>query len=367
MSKTTKAILISVAVALTIIILSCGISSYFLLLHHYKGHEKVYIWDETQVFDISKIKSVEKQKDKDFVILNLADVQMADLEDFWNSEIMHNEITYLVEQTKPDLITLTGDQTWSNENLISLKRLIHWLDGYQIPWAPVFGNHDYGNTKDSAVLSQNKCCDLYERSKYCLFDRGPTNIGALGNYAVNIMEDGKLYKTLYMLDAGYNDIITIKQIEWMAWNAEGLKQANGGDYAASMVFMHKPIPEYRTAYLHYLYEYGDVEVVGETPEVHYSLFGTEQNGFFDVAKSIGVTDVICGHQHGNRFTLKYEDVRLTFALKTGELGGYYASENINLNGATTFTLSGVNTVNISCTYVGLDQFHFPDSENVYKQ
>ena len=151
-----------VAIAIVLLIISALLLNlYFMFFHHYKGKYVEYNWSATDSFDITQIATVNKQKNKDFVILNLADVQLCDLEDIPNFSTMHNEISYLVETTKPDLITLTGDQTWSNENLISLKNLIRWLDGYKIPYAPVFGNHDYGNQKDSAVASQNYCCDLY--------------------------------------------------------------------------------------------------------------------------------------------------------------------------------------------------------------
>ena len=53
--------------------------------------------------------------------------------------------------------------------------------------------------------------------------------------------------------------------------------------------------------------------------------------------------MVCGHQHGNLFTLQYEGVRLTFALKTGKLGGYYAGEDVTLDGATCLILDGGKT------------------------
>ena len=79
------------------------------------------------------------------------------------------ELDELIYTIKPDLITLTGDQTWSNENLISLTTLVRWMESYKIPWAPVFGNHDFGNEENNAVLDQLKCCEYYENAKYSLF------------------------------------------------------------------------------------------------------------------------------------------------------------------------------------------------------
>ena len=354
MSK--KNILFIIVSVMSFLIVSTAVSAYFLFIHHYKGNQIINEWHETDEFKIENIKTVNKQKDRDFVILNLADIQMCDLEDIFNMPTIHKEITYLVETIKPDLITLTGDQTWSNENLISLKSLIKWLDGYQIPYAPIFGNHDYGNQKNSSVAELNYCCDLYEKGKYSLFSRGPSNLGVLGNYVINIMEDEKIFKTLYMLDSGYEDKITDQQISWFKWNAEGIKNANYGEYSEGMCFMHKPIPEFKTAY--YSYINGSAEALTDV-YVTYSLNGSTQNGFFTEAKAYNVLDFVCGHQHGNNFTIKYNDVRFTFALKTGELGGYYHDDEIYLNGATSFKLSS-KSVEITNTYVDRNAYHLKD-------
>ena len=361
MNGIAKVILIAISMFLVIFLLTSLIFAYFLLLHHYKGKEIIYNWSADDEFGLSDTVLVQKQPNKDFVILNLADVQMADLEDFFNRKIIHDEITYLINEAKPDLITLTGDQTWSNENLISLKSLISWLDEYQIPYAPVFGNHDYGNKKNSSVAELNYCCDLYEAGKYCLFRRGPSNIGSLGNYVVNIMEGNKIFKTLYMMDSGYEDKISDEQIAWFEWNANGIKSLNGGQYSEGMCFLHKPLPEYYTAYQKYRAGSPEVEAIGRV-DVHFSLSGSLQNGFFDVAKDYGVRDVVCGHQHGNCFCIKYQDVRLTFALKTDELMSYYEDEEINLNGATKFILSQNNT-EINNIYTKSGQFHIKNSNN----
>ena len=354
-----KKVFAVIGIFLASLIVMSLIGAYFLFLHHYKGRNIVNEWHDTDKFNIENISTVEKQKDKEFVILNLADIQICDLENFFNKSIIHDEITYLVEQTKPDLITLTGDQTWSNENLLSLKSIIKWLDGYKIPYAPVFGNHDYGNEKNSSVAELNYCCDLYESGKYSLFKRGPSNLGTLGNYVVNIVEDGKIYKTLYMLDSGYEDKITDQQIAWFEWNANGIKEVNGDEYVESMCFMHKPLPEYRSAFFDYVD--GEAEAIGEV-HIHFSLNGSTQNGFFEVAKSVNVVDIVCGHQHGNNFTIKYENVRLTFATKTGELATYYDDGDTNLNGGTIFKLDGENTT-IENIYVDRDKFHINGSDN----
>lgn len=339
MTKRKKVLITIVSVLLAAILLILS-TAYFLFLHRYRGKVTGEVWQQSDEFNIDDVATISKEKGKDFVILNLADVQLCDLEDIFRMPTIKKEIRYLVDAVKPDLITLTGDQTWSNENFISLTSLIRWLESFGIPYAPVFGNHDYGNEKNSAVLGQNKCCDLYESAKNCLFKRGPTNIGTLGNYVFNVVEDGKIFKTVYMLDSGYEDKITDGQKAWALWNAEGIKAACGY-YPESLAFMHKPLPEYRLAY--YDYPSGETQAIGDV-HVHYSLYGSAQNGFFDLAKSINVKDIVCGHQHGNNFTLLYSGVRLTFALKTGELGGFYQDESVYLNGATVLRLGQETTI-----------------------
>ena len=310
---------------------------YFSYLHHYKGKDVHYDWKETDPFDISSLPTVEKKSGEEFRILNFADIQICDLENMFNRDKVHKEMTYLVEQTKPHLITLTGDQTWSNENRYSLMNIISWLDDYKIPYAPVFGNHDFGNEGHVAVATPNYCCDLYENGKYSLFKRGPTNIDSLGNYVVRVMEDNKTYSLLYMVDSGANEKINDQQISYFKWIANGVKTAEGS-VPKSFAFMHKPLPEYINAYYAYQDGVPGVEKRGEMYHYYY-LGGSEQNGFFDFAQTINIDNIVAGHQHGNCFSIKYNGVWLTSSLKTGEFGGTIDNEKVYLNGASLFKLN----------------------------
>ena len=303
---------------------------YFSFLHHYKGKKVTNNWSKDQVFDISQIQTIQKEKGKDFTILNLADIQICDLEDFFDAERMHKEIDYLIEKSKPDLITLTGDQTWSNENLYSIKRIIRWLEAHKIPYAPVFGNHDFGNEGHDTTATPNYLCDLYERAEHCLFQRGPTNIDSLGNYVFNIMEGDSLYKTIYMVDAGVNDEFTEGQMDYFRWLSKGIHSPS------AMAFMHKPIQEFSKAFRNYLE--GEENNVGDVYR-YYSLSGMWGDEFFEFAKDANIEHIIAGHQHGNCFSLEYDDVWLTASLKTGEYGGTIDDDGVYLNGATAFHLS----------------------------
>ena len=63
-----------------------------------------------------------KERGRDFVILNLADVQFNDIFDLLGKRnFTVNTIKRLVEEVKPDLITLPGDQVWGFRTKRSLR------------------------------------------------------------------------------------------------------------------------------------------------------------------------------------------------------------------------------------------------------
>ena len=343
MKKKSKITLIIVLSSVFTLCLGAFGFIYFSYLHHYQGKDVSYIWHKEDAFSDSRIKTIYKQKDKDFTILNLADIQICDLENYSDKESIHRQIDYLVNQTKPDLITLTGDQTWSNENRYSIMSIISWMESYEIPWAPVFGNHDCGNEGHIPVASQEYICDLYEEAKHCLFDRGPTNIGSLGNYVINIMEDDQIYKTLYMVDAGLNQKILPEQIDYFKWNLEGITANNGGVKPSGMAFMHIPVMEYSNAY--YAFMENEPGVIAQGDVYHYyQLGGQTTSGFFDFALNNNIDNIVAGHQHGNSFSILYKNIWYTASLKTGFTGGIIDNEEIYLNGATSFTLSKEETI-----------------------
>ncbi len=333
-----------------------------------KGDLNTKVWfsymkygDETQThnpiegyqvdYSFDYIMEIQKDPNKDFIILNLADIQKMGISFMVGDVSMTFEtIDRLVEEVKPDLITLSGDNTWGVDSYFATKQLIKRLEKYEIPWAPVFGNHDGEFT---GLTTNNALGDLYMQAEHCLFKKGPSNIGGVGNYVINIMEGKKVVHTLFLMDSGgkntyylqddgsqklYYDYIQQEQIEWYKWVVEGIAEREGHVVESTCIF-HMPLPEYKVA--HEMYQEGLLTGVGTKNEgVGCPRYNS---GFFDVIKQLGSTKrVIVGHDHVNDSIVNYQGIDLVYALKTGD--GCYWTNDGTQNGGTVITLGDQVTV-----------------------
>ena len=69
------------------------------------------------------------------------------------------------------------------------------MDSFNIPWAPIFGNHDNESAKGVAWQ-----CEQLEKAQNCLFKRG--SLTGNGNYSIGLVdENGKIRRIIYMLDS----------------------------------------------------------------------------------------------------------------------------------------------------------------------
>lgn len=291
-------------------------------------------WSVTDKFTADYCAEIKKNPDEDFIILNLADVQLKDDLVYEEEGVKTEEmIDNLVKETKPDLITLTGDNAWGT---IAYIKLIHQIDSYGIPWAPVMGNHD-----GQCLINEFWAAHLLFKAMNCLFEFGPENMG-YGNYIINITENGKIIHTLFMLDthnsaeyiledgstAGGYDHLWDNQIEWYKWAVKGISEIEGKTVESS-VFIHIPVCEYKDAWLK---AYGSNEFGTLAPELAPAAIGVNgegvccppvNNGFFGVCKELGSTkNIFAGHDHANNFQIYHEGIRLNYMLKTG-YGAYY--------------------------------------------
>lgn len=312
-------------------------------------------WNAEMQYSDTWVTELQKEPGKDFVILNITDVQLTDLESNGEyGDIAMKTIDKLVNDTQPDLITLTGDNAWG---MVAYLQLIEKIDSYGIPWAPVMGNHD-----GQRLISEFWAGEQFIEADNCLFKFGPEGMGD-GNYIINITQNGRVVETLFMLDthsdaeSGGYDHLWNNQIEWYKWAVKGIKE-KAGYTVPSICFMHIPCYEYRTAWEEAKYN----ESTKEYDNVLYKFtsFGVnheavcspnKNNGFFEVCRELGSTkNIVSGHDHINSSSILYKGIRLTYGLKTGA-GCYWEKE---MSGGTTLTIDGLGLVNTTHIYVNPD-------------
>ena len=319
-------------------------------------------WSVEQAYTADYAIELQKDPNEDFVVLNLTDIQLEDLETY--NEVGAGAkamIAKLVEEQQPDLITLSGDNAWASMAYIEM---VNYIDSFNIPWAPVMGNHD-----GQGCISEFWCARLFDKAENCLWKFGPKDMG-YGNYIINITENGEVVHTLFMMDThsdaiwedengkeaeGY-DHLWENQIEWYKWAVNGIA-AQAGKTVESTVIMHIPVVQYTTAWNMVSGEFNyDDETVGRAPEAYnveitsadghtaVAKWGKRgepccpppvDNGFFDVAKDLGSTKtMIVGHDHVNDFAVVYDGITLAYGVKLGE-GCYFEA---GMMGGTTLTI-----------------------------
>lgn len=299
-----------------------------------------------------------KNPNKDFKILNLTDTQVGTLSDwllideqYHADKQLYATMKEVIEKEQPDLITITGDLCWMVDAEVAFRKLVDFIDGYGIPWAPVLGNHDL----EGADLPLDKYVEILQNTENCLFQRGPETASGCGNYVINIVEQdrignskGKIVESLIMLDShasapeGGYDYIKSDQIEWYTEVVGKLNELNGSA-VESTLFFHIPLPEFDAAYN--MWEASNFDPSIGFGVMRESVSDSHTNsGLFEVVKSLGSTkNIVCGHDHVNNFSILYEGVRLTYGLKTGDR--CYADDD--LNGGTVITI-GSNGVESVC-------------------
>lgn len=292
-----------------------------------KERERKYLeeWSEDIEFSLAYFPEVEKKKGEVFRIMLFTDLQL------W-MELSVNDTVYalmdeLVEEGKPDMIVLLGDNVSGLFTNALTETLVAKMESYGIPWAPVFGNHD-----TEGLMTLENLAEAFENAEYCLFEKGPSNLYGAGNYAVNVTENGKIVETLFFFDNGrYAEYdkgtsaevyLSEEQIGWYEWTVRGVAEAEGRT-VPSMTFSHFAMPQFRTA-IETLCEQGEDGCYYVPEELGFGYckylpgVAPVDSGFFAKAKELNsTTHIFCGHDHENNASILYEGIRFTYGLKTG--------------------------------------------------
>lgn len=345
-AKTKKILRIVLSVILAVLVVLGAVALWLFLPR--KGEASKEMWFSGDTYDASAVQTIEKTPGEAFKILQLTDIQIG-----FPSQLAEakDRIKEAVDKSQPDLIVLTGDNIEGPLVGVMLKPLASYIDSFGIPWAPVYGNHD-----GEFGFDLNWQGDLYESYEHCLFQKGPVTLSGVGNYAVNLTENGKIVYSLILLDSGSGrtypdgkwdyDYIKEDQIHWYEWNIRGVSNAAYGTFdpaagkvVPSMCFFHIPLPEYATA----MQGYVDSDGKGK-PQAEGAIGENRENvccppvnsGFFARAKALGSTTAfVAGHDHVNSSVLQYEGITLAYGLKATR-GNYHDNDML---GSSVITIS----------------------------
>lgn len=331
---------------------------------------------------VLRMKTLYKQPELDFRVLNLTDTQLSDEE--WadghpNRNILEHTIAQLVERVQPQLITLSGDLAWANHEY-SYEMLAKYIDGFGIPWAPVWGNHD----NQGGAEAVDRIVEKYLTYENCVYEKGEPAYGN-GNYVIMIEENAVPVAALLMLDSHDRETfidengeeqtawakLTEPQIEWLGAELARLKASGCRDVT---VVMHIPIYAYRDASKAAYKEGVDLSNVtlqlATGPDVwnegYTDSIGVQHEDICSYVHDDGVLEilkrseivhhVLCGHDHINNWKIPYEGIRLMYALKTGA-GCYW---NPLLNGGTVLKINHAGVYDVEDVFVDVSHLIKPE-------
>ena len=324
------------------------------------------------------------------VILHLTDMQIIDSSqqrssdrlgstqtEYWkpaNKNIRcYDYLTEIINATNPDLILITGDLVYGefDDNGQNFLELISFMESFNIPWAPVFGNHD-----NESMKGVDWQCQQLEKAENCLFLQ--RKLTGNGNYTVGIKQGDNLTRVFFMLDsngcsgakntnshtktsAGFGE----DQIKWYTGLATEITNQSP-DTKLSMAF-HIQLSVFADAFAKYGTDgsstHVDIDRLDEKYEGDFGYIGAALKGAWDSSKSVwngfvalGVDSVLVGHEHANSASIMYEGVRLQYGMKcstydrnnyissTGSISSQYYSTDIPWIGGTHFKLAADGSI-----------------------
>jgi hypothetical protein len=297
------------------------------------------IWSPTAEFLIGDYPGLMKNDGEDFRILQFTDTHVNAYYDTFDAlKKTYALMTRAINETKPDLLVLTGDNVGNFINPVWAQQLIAFLDSFGILYALVMGNHDGDFIKMGDSNQQRLIAEIFSRGRYSLFESGPETVTGTGNYGIRILNgSGKVIYSLILMDSN-DDYIRRDQVDWYEWYVHGLQRA-AGPGIKSLVFFHIPLPEIELIRQEMI-EQGKKDEAGRTAGDAFGEAPSEQTqntGLFERMKLLGTTThMFFGHDHKNTLDYLYRGIHFVYGLKTG----YCAYHETDRLGAVLITLYG---------------------------
>ena len=285
---------------------------------------------DTQIIDASQLRSNERISDTE--------------KTYWaknkTTERCYNCIREVIEKTKPDLIIHTGDMVYGefDDEGTSLISFINFMEGFNIPWGPVFGNHD-----NESIKGVNWQCEKLSNAENCLFRQN--NLTGNSNYIVGVRQGIKITRIFIMLDTCgcgnvslqslLNGHTTTKtgfgsdQIEWYKEKVKRIKEIYPG-VKISFAFHIQPY-SFSEAFSKYGFNNKsneftpiNIDLVENKAQGDFGYIGSVLKSPWDMDKTVWQSikeleadSVFVGHEHQNSASVIYEGIRCQYGQKSG--------------------------------------------------
>lgn len=218
------------------------------------------------------------------------------------------DIKTLLNRFEPNLLVVLGD-VWCGDN--QPDRAVEWmrrdltvLDGLGVPWAFVWGNHDYGVDTD------------WGRASVAAAARSIISCGdGRGNCRAEVVRscDREPLWDLFFLNS-HTLCLMPEDIAWFEQETRRM-QAKRGRLLPALAFFHIPLKQYETARLE-----GRVEGIALEEASYWGDDGTRIEG---LVRPGNIRACFVGHSHNNDYHFKQDGVVFAYARATG-YGGYGA-------------------------------------------
>lgn len=303
------------------------------------------IWLPSSPWDPALVRDFKIGPSGGFRILILSDIQL-EANPFKDAKAI-KAAKAIIEQARPDLVLTTGDNAGWIFAGNGARKVAKALASSGVPWGVTLGNHD-----NEGGASREELGSIYEGGRNSIFRRGPSTIHGVGNYGITVSDpSGRPVYAVIMLDSNSMrtypdgkrnyDIVYPDQLAWYEWFVRGSSAVAFGAYdpdagkvLPSLMVFHIPPREFEEALA--------ARKRGEIDPALIRGQGNENpcpapvnSGLFAAALRLrSTTEIVCGHDHVNDWSLPWKGIRLTYGLKTGP--GSYSRPD--MQGGTLVTI-----------------------------
>ncbi|NOU95857.1 metallophosphoesterase [Paenibacillus sp. LMG 31456] len=254
-------------------------------------------------------------EDGSFTIVQFTDLHWynGDSNDLRTQQFM----SHVIDAEHPDLIVITGDvihKKETNEPLAAFNDAVSTVVQCGIPWAFVYGNHEY-----ESGIDPNQLAKLLEQLPNCLFELGPQTVQGISNYVLRIQSSKStdIGAALYMLDSGAKTQHAFggsawfhrNQIDWYIRQSAAMAEEYGSTQLPALAFFHIPLPEYNEIW-DYGVCYGSNNKGVSCPKINTGMFAA----MFEMGDVMGT---FVGHEHLNDYYGDLHGIRLCFSRLSG--------------------------------------------------